>query len=373
MRDQARELQGPSPALVTVDSFYTVSVIGKGSYAKVLLVKKKNDGQFYAMKVVKKQGFDRNKQEDHVRAERDILVAMGSCPFIIQLYYAFQTHHKLYFVLEYCPGGELFNFLQIKKRLSEDQACFYTAQMVLALEHLHSRDIIYRDLKPENVLIDSTGYIKLTDFGLSRMNVKTNSVKSICGTPEYLAPEVIMKTGYGKAADWWTLGCIIYEMLVGVPPFYAQERHELVEKIKLRKPKYPIYISPTAKSLIDHLLKKDPINRLGGKGGGFEVKKHAFFVGVDWGLLYQKKYTPFFIPKVKINNGLDNFDTEFTNMPVCSLEPAEDNANHLIRFEGFSWNNDGSHIEKIAEKQQSTMQLDEEFTDDSEMMLEENT
>jgi serum/glucocorticoid-regulated kinase 2 len=191
---------------LTIDDFSSLSVIGKGSYAKVLLVKKKDTNELFAMKILKKENVERRKQEKHVRTERDVLINIDH-PFVIKFFYSFQNERKLFFALEYCPGGELFNLLQKKKRFSEDQARFYSAQMILALEHLHEKDIIYRDLKPENVLIDSTGYVRITDFGLSRMDVKdANEAKSICGTPEYLAPEIIMKLGYGKPIDWWTLG-----------------------------------------------------------------------------------------------------------------------------------------------------------------------
>ena len=208
---------------LSIDDFTSQSVIGKGSYAKVVLVKKKDSGELFAMKILKKENVERKKQERHVKTERDVQINIDH-PFVIKFFYSFQNDRKLFFALEYCPGGELFNLLQKKKRFSEDQARFYSAQMVLALEHLHAKDIIYRDLKPENVLIDKVGYIRITDFGLSRMDVKDpNEAKSICGTPEYLAPEIIMKLGYGKPVDWWTLGSIIYEMLVGIPPFYTNE------------------------------------------------------------------------------------------------------------------------------------------------------
>ena len=198
-----------SNSKLSIDDFSSLSVIGKGSYAKVVLVKKKDNGELYAMKILKKENVERRKQEKHVKTERDVLINIEH-PFVIKFFYSFQNDRKLYFALEYCAGGELFNLLQKKRRFSEDQAKFYAAQMVLALEHLHDKDIIYRDLKPENVLIDKVGYIRITDFGLSRMDVKDpNEAKSICGTPEYLAPEIIMKLGYGKPVDWWTLGIFL--------------------------------------------------------------------------------------------------------------------------------------------------------------------
>lgn len=357
---------------VNLSSFYTISVIGKGSYAKVILVKKKDNGNYYAMKVLKKQNIEKKRQENHVKTERDILVGIDDNPYIVKLYYTFQNDKKLYFVLEFCPGGELFNLLQKKKRLSEEQTQFYAAQMVLALEHLHKYDIIYRDLKPENVLITASGYIKITDFGLSRMNVKENDAKSICGTPEYLAPEIIMKLGYGKAIDWWTLGSIIYEMLVGIPPFYTQNRHELFEKIKFVSPKYPNYLSATAKNLIESLLRKDPNKRLGSLRGAQEIKDHPWFESVNWEKMEQQKYDPFFKPKINTDMGLHNFDPEFTEMPINSLEVSHEQVGPFKKFEEFSWN---SEVVEIKKEEQPEVQMDmekiDEIDEDGDKMVEE--
>ena len=360
---------------VNLGSFYTISVVGKGSYAKVILVKKKDTGKYYAMKVLKKQNIEKKRQENHVKTERNILVGIDDNPYIVKLYYTFQTDKKLYFVLEYCPGGELFNLLQKKKRLSEEQTQFYAAQMVLALEHLHKFDIIYRDLKPENVLITETGYIKITDFGLSRMNVKENDAKSICGTPEYLAPEIIMKMGYGKAIDWWTLGSIIYEMLVGIPPFYTQNRQELFEKIKFVSPKYPNYLSSTAKNLIESLLRKDPNKRIGSQRGPQEIKDHPWFANINWETMAQQKYEPFFKPKITVDMGLHNFDPEFTEMPVNSLEVSHDQTGPFKKFEEFSWNSEVVEIKKVDEDQNDAQmhmeKIDEIDEDNTDRMVEE--
>jgi serum/glucocorticoid-regulated kinase 2 len=194
---------------VTMDDFTLLKVLGKGSYAKVILVRKKTNDRLYAMKILKKKHIEKKKQEFHIQTERNVLVEMDH-PFVIKLYYSFQTPEKLFFVLDFCPGGELFGLLSKKSRFSEEQAKFYAAQMVLAIEYLHSKDIIYRDLKPENVLLDAQGYIRLTDFGLSKMFMSSNDALSICGTPEYLAPEILFKEGHGKPVDWWCLGSIIF-------------------------------------------------------------------------------------------------------------------------------------------------------------------
>lgn len=374
--DYKNILNSPTKAApVNLSSFYTISVIGKGSYAKVILVKKKDTGKYYAMKVLKKQNIEKKRQENHVKTERNILVGIDDNPYVVKLYYTFQTDKKLYFVLEYCPGGELFNLLQKKKRLSEEQTQFYAAQMVLAIEHLHKFDVIYRDLKPENVLITETGYIKITDFGLSRMNVKENEAKSICGTPEYLAPEIIMKLGYGKAVDWWTLGSIVYEMLVGIPPFYAQNRQELFEKIKFVSPKYPSYLSSTAKNLIESLLKKDSTKRLGSGRGAIEIREHPWFSNIAWDKMEQQKYEPFFRPKINVDMGLHNFDPEFTELPINSLEVSHDQVGPFKKFEEFSWNSDAVEIKKEddaqPEAQMKMEQIDEAEEENVDKMVEE--
>jgi serum/glucocorticoid-regulated kinase 2 len=322
---------------VNVNSFLTVSVIGKGSYAKVILVKKKDTAQYFAMKILKKSMVEQRKQETHVKTEKEILMEMNGRPFLIDFYYSFQTEKTLCFVLEYCPGGELFNLLQKRNRFSEDQTRFYAAQIVIALEYLHIKGIIYRDLKPENVLIDAKGYIKITDFGLSRMNVKLNEAKSICGTPEYLAPEIILKNGYGMAVDWWTLGSIIYEMLMGVPPFYTNNRQELFEKIKEQQPRYSSSLNPVTRDILEKLLEKDPKKRLGSIRDADEVKNHPWFQGINWEDLKDKKYEAPYVPKYNKDLGLGNFDTDFTEMTAQSPMDLFDNQVNK-NFSDFSYN-----------------------------------
>lgn len=323
---------------IDIKSFYTISVIGKGSYAKVLLVKKKDNGHHYALKVLKKNAVELKSQQTHVKTERNILAKLNH-PFIVRLFGAFQSPRKLYFLLEYCPGGELFNLLQRTRRLTEQQTVFFAAQIVLAIDHLHTNKIIYRDLKPENVLIDSEGYLKIADFGLSKLG--TDKAKSICGTPEYLAPEVLKGKEYGYTVDWWGLGSLIYEMLTGMPPFYTSNRSVLFDKIRKSAPLFPEYISKASADLILRLLVKDPDKRLGVNGVD-EIKNHFWFENVDWQLLEEKKYESFCKPQIGKDFGLKYFDNEFTNMDVES--PVRSNEDGVKRYEDFSWeegNNNG--------------------------------
>lgn len=328
---------------VTLDNFVMLSVIGKGSYAKVVLVKKKDTSEIFALKILKKKHIERRKQEEHVITERNVLVGIKH-PFIVKLTYSFQNERKLFFVLEYCPGGELFNLLQKRKQFTEDQTKFYSAQIILAIEHLHKNDIIYRDLKPENVLVDDKGYVRITDFGLSKMGVKGGKdATSVCGTPEYLAPEILFKMGHGKAVDWWTLGAIIYEMLTGLPPFYTTNREELFERIKFGSLKFPATLSPAAKNLLEGLFQKNPEKRLGsGPEGAKGIKEHPWFAGVNWLAIERKEIKAPFVPVVKSDIDVSNFDPEFTETPI---ESQSDNSSLKIEslhnnYLDFTYNDD---------------------------------
>ena len=265
---------------LSIEDFTIIKVIGRGSYGKVLLVKKKGEeDQRYAMKILKKLAMIQRNQIEHIKTERQILELMDH-PFITKLRYAFQTPEKLYLVTDYYPGGELFFHIQRVERFNEEATKFYAGELVLALGYLHKHNIIYRDLKPENVLIDKKGFIKVTDFGLSKQNIiNTNQTNSFCGTPEYLAPEIILNEGHGKPVDWWSLGNIIYEMLTGVPPFYCKDRNMLFETIKSKEPIYPEYLSEEVVDLISKLLIKDPKKRLGTATDEEEIKNHPWFKG----------------------------------------------------------------------------------------------
>jgi len=322
-----------------LDDFQLTKVLGKGSYGKVMLVTMKGDTKtsVYAMKMLRKEHIVKRNQVEHTKSERSVLEAVNH-PFIVTLHYAFQTPKKLYVVLEFCAGGELFFHLSQAGRFSQGRCRFYASEICLALDYLHGLNIIYRDLKPENLLLESEGHCKITDFGLSKEGIMDNiSAKTVCGTPEYLAPEILAKSGHGKAVDWYSFGALIYEMLTGLPPFYTRDREKLFERIKRGELNYPSYVTPEAKSLLQALIFRDPNKRLGGgPKGGTEVKEHAFFSGTDWAAVYNRELTPPFVPQLREDGDVKYFDKEFINMPVLNSEAREDNRD-VKHFEGFTY------------------------------------
>lgn len=294
---------------LSIQDFTLLNVLGKGSYAKVVLVKKKNSGLLYAMKIIKKSLIEKRKKEENAIMERNIYLESDH-PFVIKFCGSFQNERKIFYILEYCPGGELFNLLCSRKRFSEEQyncnnerAKFYSAQIYMAMEYLHSKDILYRDLKPENVLIDSEGYIRITDFGLAKTGVTENNAKTICGTPEYFPPEILMKKPYGKPMDWWTFGAVIFEMVSGLPPFYSKDKKTSFEKIVYSKLEFPNYFSKELQSLLNGLFIKDPAKRLGAN----HIKSHPWFANVKWQELLRKEFRAPFVPIIENDNGLSNF------------------------------------------------------------------
>ena len=304
------------------DDFELLRVLGKGSFGKVFQVRKKDTGRIYAMKVLGKKDIIERKEVEHTMAERNIL-KLSNHPFLVGLKFAFQSPEKLYLVLDFMNGGELFHHLQQASSFDEERARFYAAEILLALEHLHKANIIYRDLKPENILLDSTGHVALTDFGLCKENMTPDSItKTFCGTAEYLAPEVLLGQGYGRAVDWWSLGILLYEMICGMPPFYAENHHAMYRKILYGEIAYPSSMSQLARSLIGALLDRDPKSRLGsGTGDAVEVKRHVFFGSINWDGLVKKQVPPPFKPAVESEMDTSNFDPNFTSQMPDSGPP----------------------------------------------------
>jgi len=310
----------PAQSSPRLDSFKMIKVIGKGSFGKVFLVRENKTGEIYALKVLRKDNIIRRNQIEHTKTERSVLGYIRH-PFIVGLNMAFQSKDKLYFVLDYCAGGELFFHLGKLGRFQEDRAMFYAAEIVLAISYVHSLDIVYRDLKPENVLLDHRGHIRLTDFGLSKEGIISSSsgAHSFCGTPEYLAPEILNRQGHGRAVDWWSLGALLYEMLTGLPPFYCQDRERLFEKIRRSELAYPSTVKPDAKILLKGLLTKDPKMRLGsGPADAEDIQKQAFFRPIMWDKLFRGEVQPPWVPSITSSLDTSQFDKEFTTMPVFS-------------------------------------------------------
>uniref|UniRef100_A0A8B9R7Z9 Serine/threonine-protein kinase Sgk1 n=1 Tax=Astyanax mexicanus TaxID=7994 RepID=A0A8B9R7Z9_ASTMX len=297
--------------------FDFLKVIGKGSFGKVLLAKRKRDGKCYAIKVLQKKVILNRREQKHIMAERNVLLKNVKHPFLVGLHYSFQTTDKLYFVLDFVNGGELFFHLQKERTFPESRAKFYIAEMASALGYLHSLNIVYRDLKPENILLDFQGHIVLTDFGLCKEGIsQADTTTTFCGTPEYLAPEVLRKQPYDNTVDWWCLGSVLYEMLYGLPPFYSRDTHEMYENILHKELPMRPGASTTAWSILQGLLEKDNTRRLGYRDDFNEVKSHDFFSSINWDDLEQKKIPPPFNPSVDSQYDISNFDPEFTEETV---------------------------------------------------------
>ncbi len=285
-------------AKINIEDFKILKVLGRGTYGKVMLVQHKDEGTLFALKTLRKKKVIKTSQVEHTKAERRILEKMEH-PFIVTLRYAFQTKIKLYMVFDFIPGGELFQHLKNVEFFTEDRAKFYAAEILLALEFLHKRHIVYRDLKPENVLLDTEGHVKITDFGLAKQleqDADHSRTTTFCGTDEYLAPEIILNEPYNESVDMWALGILIYEMLTGWAPWQDSNRKVLFDKIvsapaDLSHPN----LSANAKDLLRKMLAKKVEERLRTPA---DIKKHPFFAGIDFHKLYMRSIKPPFKPEI---------------------------------------------------------------------------
>lgn len=308
------------PKKIDLTEYDLLQTLGAGSFGRVRLAKHKKTGKYVAVKALKKAEIIRIKQVDHVISENNILGAINH-PFIVEMYGFTQDSRYLYLILEFISGGELFTYLRGVGRFEPPQACFYAAQVTMIFEYLHSKNVVYRDLKPENLLINVDGYMKLTDFGFAK--VVEGRTYTLCGTPEYLAPEILLNKGHGKAVDWWTLGILLYEMIAGIDPFNDEDPMTIYQKILKGKVIFPKGFDKDAKSLVKHLLVADLSKRYGNlKNRSQDVKNHRFYDNINWKLLHDKKIPAPYKPVVKSAGDTSNF-TEYTESDENSPEIKE--------------------------------------------------
>lgn len=343
-----------------IDDFIPVKVLGQGAYGKVLLVKHKASGKLFAQKQLKKLSIVVSKNCERTLLEKKILSLVTHHPNIVKLFYALHDSFKIYLILEYVPGGELFMHLSNQKFLNDKITSFYSAEMTLALVHLHKLGIVYRDLKPENCLLDSRGHLILTDFGLSKQTYEDDDqdfCNSMIGTPEYMAPEVLKGENYSYEVDWWSLGCVIFDMLSGKPPFTGNNHKTIMNRILKDKVKFPFYFTQQAKDLLNKLLNKNPNKRFQVDMELEKFQKHPFFRHINWDQLQKQdpSIEPPIIPIITDPELLENFDPQFTGMKMSEL-PIEDDGLPIENkkltktesqlFDGFSYQRSNSYIEK---------------------------
>lgn len=337
----------------SLSDFELIRVIGRGSYAKVLMVELKKTKRLYAMKVIKKALVTDDEDIDWVQTEKHVFETASNHPFLVGLHSCFQTPSRLFFVIEFVRGGDLMFHMQRQRKLPEDHARFYAAEISLALNFLHCKGIIYRDLKLDNVLLDHEGHIKLTDYGMCKEGIRPGDTTStFCGTPNYIAPEILRGEDYGFSVDWWALGVLLYEMLAGRSPFDIagasdnpdQNTEDFLFQVILEKTiRIPRSLSVKAANILKGFLNKNPPERLGccGTDSFLEITSHQFFRSIDWELLEQKQIIPPYKPRLDSDRDLANFPPEFTDEPV-HLTPDDPRVIEKIdqsEFEGFEYVN----------------------------------
>jgi len=328
---------------VCADDFVFLKVLGKGSFGKVMMAEHKKTKEIYAIKALKKDVLIEDNDLECALAEKSVLTKTCRHPFLTALHSCFQTDDRLFFVMEMITGGDLLWSIQQVRRFDEPRARFYAAEIVLALEFLHNQGILYRDLKLDNVMLDADGHVKVADFGMCKEDIFGDTkAHTFCGTPDYLAPEILLEQPYDAGVDWWALGVLTYEMTVGQPPFLGSSEEELFTGIMQKKVLFPPWSSTEATAVINDFLCKKPENRLGfGTDGVKNIKNHVFFSSIDWEKLGKREVKPPFVPAGKGKGDTANFDDEFTK-EEATLTPSEEDRIAGIdqrEFEGFTFVN----------------------------------
>uniref|UniRef100_A0AAX7SR68 Protein kinase C n=1 Tax=Astatotilapia calliptera TaxID=8154 RepID=A0AAX7SR68_ASTCA len=295
----------------TIDDFTLHKMLGKGSFGKVFLAELKRSGEFFAVKALKKDVVLMDDDVECTMVERRVLSLAWENPFLTHLYCTFQTKENLFFVMEYLNGGDLMFHIQNCHKFDLHRATFYAAEIICGLQFLHSKGIIYRDLKLDNVLLDLDGHIKIADFGMCKENMQDDvRTSTFCGTPDYIAPEILLGQKYNSSVDWWSFGVLLYEMLIGQSPFHGRDEEELFQSIRTDTPIYPNWLSKAAKDILIKLFVREPEERLGTKGN---IRHHSFFSSTDWNALEQRQVPAPFTPTITSPSDCSNFDKEFIN------------------------------------------------------------
>jgi p70 ribosomal S6 kinase len=335
---------------LTPEDFEALYLVGQGAFGKVFQVRKKDTGVLYAMKVMKKEVVIAKEQMEYTKQERDILTSITH-PYVVKLRFSFQTATKLYLVLDFINGGHLFYWMYREGMFDVGLTRFYIAEIVCGIGHLHSLNIMHRDLKPENILIDREGHVRITDFGLAKkFSSDGEKANSLVGSIDYMAPEILKDKGHGKEADWWSVGVLLYEMLIGQLPFRGKNKAAIQKAITSQKIKMPAFVETDAAKLIQNLTMKDPNLRLGSdvnlkdstsKNGTEEVKKHKFFSKINWAKLEKREVPAPFVPKIDQEKGdgcVAHFDKKWTDAKVhaeaesAAASPSSAEQHHFLGF-----------------------------------------
>jgi classical protein kinase C len=329
---------------IGLDHFNFLAVLGKGNFGKVMLAETKSTKQLYAIKVLKKEFIIENDEVESTRSEKRVFLIANKerHPFLLNLHACFQTETRVYFVMEYISGGDLMLHIQ-RGQFGTKRAQFYAAEVCLALKYFHENGVIYRDLKLDNILLTLDGHIKIADYGLCKEEMWYGSTTStFCGTPEFMAPEILLDKKYGRAVDWWAFGVLIYQMLLQQSPFRGEDEDEIYDAILADEPLYPIHMPRDSVSILQKLLTREPELRLGsGPTDAQEIMSHAFFRNINWDDIYHKRVAPPFVPTITSATDTSNFDTEFTSVtPV--LTPVQSVLSQAMQeeFRGFSYSAD---------------------------------